>query len=221
MKPPIERIEVPIRELEALLERVRDALGEEGYRKLKGALETLAYLTSLIEDQKTTIQELRQLLSKPASTEKTDKVLENAGLKPEANNAAGAPTPRKPRKGHGRKGASAYTAACRIPVRHASLASGGACPKCLKGKLYLQRDPGVLVRIVGRAPIEASIYELEKLRCNLCLEVFTATAPPEAGEKKYDETAASMIALLKYGSGVPFYRLDKLQGNLGIPLPPS
>ena len=30
-----------------------------------------------------------------------------------------------------------------------------------------------------------------------------------------------MIALLKYGSGLPFNRLQGLQGNLGIPLPAS
>ena len=89
----------------------------------------------------------------------------------------------------------------------------------MDGTLYAPRDPGVLVRLVGRAPIEATVYELEKLRCNLCREVFTAQAPTEAGDKKYDETSASMIALLKYGSGLPFYRLERLQGNLGIPLP--
>ena len=38
-------------------------------------------------------------------------------------------------------------------------------------------------------------------------------------KKKYDETAASMIALLRYGSGFPWYRLEGLQENLGIPLP--
>ena len=41
------------------------------------------------------------------------------------------------------------------------------------------------------------------------------------GEKKYDESAAAMIGLLKYGSGIPFYRLAGLEGNLGIPLPPA
>jgi transposase len=221
MKPPVERIEVPIEELQDLLKTVREKLGAEGYRKLKAAIDTLAYLTRLIEDQETTIQKLRELLSKPASTEKTEKVLENAGLKTEAKNTANGKTPKKAKKGHGRNGASAYTAAHRVPVPHALLSSGNVCPKCLKGKLYVQRDPGVLVRIVGRAPIEATIYELEKLRCGLCLEVFTATPPAEAGDKKYNETAASMVALLKYGSGVPFYRLDTLQSNLGIPLPPS
>ena len=39
------------------------------------------------------------------------------------------------------------------------------------------------------------------------------------GPEKYDETAAAMIAQLKYGSGTPFYRLEQLQGQLGIPLP--
>jgi transposase len=221
MKPPAERIEVPIQELRDLLNGAREKLGAEGYRKLKAAIDTLAYLTSLIEDQQTTIQNLRELLAKPASTEKTEKVLENAGLKTEAKNAAGGKAPKKPKKGHGRNGASAYTAARRVPVRHGSLASGDPCPKCGEGTLYAQRDPGVVVRIVGRAPIEATVYALEKLRCGLCLEVFTAPAPPEAGEQKYDETAASMIALLKYGSGFPFYRLDGLENNLGIPLPPS
>ena len=34
-------------------------------------------------------------------------------------------------------------------------------------------------------------------------------------------TAASMIALLKYGSGLPFHRLEGLQRNMEIPLPAS
>jgi transposase len=41
------------------------------------------------------------------------------------------------------------------------------------------------------------------------------------GTEKRDETAASMVAVLKYGSGVPFDRLEGLQANLGIPLPCS
>jgi hypothetical protein len=63
------------------------------------------------------------------------------------------------------------------------------------------------------------VYEVEKLRCNLCGTVFSAETPEGIGEEKYDATAASMIALLKYGSGLPFNRLERLEGNLGIPLP--
>jgi transposase len=105
-------------------------------------------------------------------------------------------------------------------VPHASLKTGDACPDSLcGGKVYPLREPGVLVRIRGQAPIAATVYELEKLRCNLCQKVFTAGVPEEAGEKKYDETAAAMIALLRYGSGFPWYRLKGLEASLGIPLP--
>ena len=45
--------------------------------------------------------------------------------------------------------------------------------------------------------------------------------PAEAGDRKYDATAGSMIGLLKYGSGLPFNRLDGLQGYLEVPLPAS
>ena len=79
----------------------------------------------------------------------------------------------------------------------------------------------MLVRLVGQTPVRAKIYELQKLRCNLCGVVFTAQPPDGVGGEKYDATAGSMIALLKYGSGMPFHRLERLQGNLGIPLPAS
>jgi hypothetical protein len=79
----------------------------------------------------------------------------------------------------------------------------------------------VLIRIIGQPPVSATIYQLQKLRCNLCGQVFTAAAPAAAGDRKYDTTAGSMIALLKYGSGLPFNRLAGLQGHLEIPLPAS
>jgi transposase len=105
-------------------------------------------------------------------------------------------------------------------VPHASLKAGDPCPDSLcGGKVYPLRDPGVLVRIKGQAPVAATVYELEKLRCNLCQRVFAAEAPEEAGGKKYDDTAAAMIALLRYGSGFPWYRLKGLEASLGIPLP--
>jgi transposase len=69
--------------------------------------------------------------------------------------------------------------------------------------------------------LQATVYELQKLRCGLCGEVFTAPPPTEAGGQKYDAAAASMIALLKYGSGLPFNRLEGLQRHLEIPLPAS
>jgi len=124
--------------------------------------------------------------------------------------------------GHGRNGADDFTGAEKIEVRHESLQAGDPCPKCEQGTLYDTSRPGVLVRLVGQAPVKAMVYYLQKLRCNPCGAIFTAK-PPEGvdPEKKYDPTVGSMIALLKYGNGMPFHRQEKLQENLGVPLPAS
>jgi transposase len=75
------------------------------------------------------------------------------------------------------------------------------------------------VRLVGQAPVKAVVYYLQKLRCNPCGALFTAEPPQGVdAEEKYDPTVGSMIALLKYGYGMPFHRQETLQGNLGIPL---
>ena len=50
MKPGVERLEVSTEELEALLEGVREPLGEDGYQKLKAAIRTLGYVTELLEN---------------------------------------------------------------------------------------------------------------------------------------------------------------------------
>ncbi len=125
------------------------------------------------------------------------------------------------RKGHGRRGAADYTGAKRCSVDHGTLKHGDRCPECEKGKVYRQKKPKTLVCVTGVAPLEATVYEMERLRCNLCGEVFTAEVPEGVGEEKYDAKSAAMIALLKYGCGMPFNRLAKLEESLGIPLPAS
>jgi hypothetical protein len=79
----------------------------------------------------------------------------------------------------------------------------------------------VLVRITGEPPLRPKLYELGRLRCNLCGEIFTASPPEGVGKEKYDATSAAMIGLLRYGSGLPFNRLEGLQAALGIPLAAS
>jgi len=226
MQPATLPFEVTAEELEALLEGVREGLGEAGYQKLKAAIRTLGYLTELLRERKITFEGLRELLlsGAEASTEKTQQVLKNAGIETQKKNQEkqNAPASPKPsRSGHGRHGVNAYRGAKTVKVPHPSLHSGDRCPGCGKGKVYALEVPGVLVRLVGQAPITGTVYELEKLRCNLCLEVFTAEAPAGVGEEKYDATSISMMALLKYGSGMPFYRLERLQEKLEIPLPAS
>jgi transposase len=218
MKAGAERLDVTSEELAALVEGVREALGEAGYQKLQAAIRTLGYVTELLETRQATLEKLRRLLCH-SSTEKTKTVLKQAGIETGEKKPKDPDAPKSKAPGHGRNGAAAYRGARKVEVPHASLKAGDPCPDCQRGKVYPQRDPGVLVRIKGQAPIAATVYELEKLRCNLCGDVFTAAAPEGVGEKKYDETAASMIALLRYGSGFPWNRLEGLQKNLGIPLP--
>ena len=193
-----KRVDVNLEELDQIIDRGTHApLSEPESQKLKSALHALA-----------------EMLPKPRTTEKTKTVLEKMETPASENDS-------KPVKGHGRNGASLYTGAKKVAVPHPALHSGDACPGCEKGKVYPQKEPKMLVRMVGQAPLQATVYELDRLRCNLCGEVFTAQEPEGVGAEKYDETTAAMIALLKYGSGMPFYRLEKLEHLLGIPLPAS
>jgi transposase len=166
---------------------------------------------------RTAVHAMAERLVRRRNTEKT-----NAVLEPKAADAAAdrPPEPEKPASvGHGRNGAAAFTGANRVAVAHATLQSGDPCPECREGRVYRQKKPKTLVRITGQSPLKATVFEMERLRCNGCGEVFTASEPQSAGREKFDSTAVVMIALLKYGTGMPFNRMERLEGQLGIPLP--
>jgi transposase len=204
--------EIAPEEIAALLERARSGpLSAEDILLIEQMRDTLALLTREIQRQDASIQRLRQWLG-GFKTEKTKQVFDTSPARARKRSKA-------KRKGHGRNGAAAYTGAPRIEVPHGSLHHGDRCPHCQKGKVYREKEPTVLVRIRGLAPLSGKVYECEELRCNLCGEVFTAEAPAGVGEQKYDETATAMIAELKYDAGLPFNRIEKLQDAAGIPLP--
>lgn len=123
--------------------------------------------------------------------------------------------------GHGRMSASDYLAAETIPCSHSDLQAQQTCPRCGKGTLYRLRDPALEIRIIGSPVLTAKEYELERLRCSSCGAVLTAPLPADAPREKYDDRAKVLVAVLKYGYGMPFYRLGQLQGHLGVPLPPA
>jgi transposase len=193
-----QRVDVNLDELDQIIDRsTRAPLSESEGQKLKTALHAMA-----------------ERLLRRRSTEKTSAV-----LPPDAAPAGKPETDESAPCGHGRNGAAAFTGANKVTVAHATLHSGDLCPECCRGKVYRQKEPATLVRFVGHAPLEATVFEMERLRCNACGEVFPADEPQTAGPAKYDETAVAMIALLKYGTGVPFKRLERLQEHLGMPLP--
>jgi hypothetical protein len=117
--------------------------------------------------------------------------------------------------------AADYLAARHIAVPHDSLQPGAVCPGCRDGKIYELKEPAPWLRIVGQAPLAAICWDCQRLRCSTCGDVFTARAPQEAQGEKYTETAASMMALLRYGAGMPAYRLDHVQRDLETPVPSS
>lgn len=207
---------LPMQELAGILERTRvGAITEEEYAKLKAMFDLVTFLEAELQSKSTSIERLRRMLF-GASTEKTRKVLDEPSQSEPAAEAAAAPAKRC---GHGRNAAEEYTGAHKEIVRHASLHSGDGCPGCQLGKVYHMREPAQLVRVRGMAPLQATVYECDRLRCNLCGEVYTAAAPAGVGEKKYDESTAAMVAMLRYGSGLPFNRIEKLQATMKIPLP--
>ena len=230
-----KRIEMSSKEIDALTKRLENhSLTEDDYEKLRVILDTFIYLGHAVDNKNVSIKKLLKMIF-GSSTESTKNLLKKIGGGGESkggvsggqrdNNSTGnAPDgchSDKKAKGHGRNGADAYTGADRIKVSHRCLKSGDPCPLCPKGKVYGLRAPKKIIGFKGQSPIHATIYEIEGLRCNLCGEVFYAEIPEEASEKRHDETAGSMIALLKYGSGFPFNRLEALQGSLGIPLASS
>ncbi len=182
-KPRRRRIDVNVEELDQIVDRARQApLSDTDYDKLKTALHAL--------------------IEKLLGLKKSEKLASVFG--DDQTPASTTPPPRaEGSPGHGRHGAQAFSGARKVSIMHQQLASGDHCPDCGKGKVYAQKEPKALVRIVGQAPLAATVYELQRLRCNACGQVFTAQEPEGAGSEKYDETAAAMIAQLKYGSGVP------------------
>jgi transposase len=199
MKTSRRRLDVDVEELDRVIDAAENRpLSKADCHKLK-----------------TTLHALVERLARNRNTEKTNSVLEP---KSSSSAATEPPKPTAP-AGHGRNAASAFTGAEKVSVRHADLRPGDPCPECREGKVYRQKEPKTLIRIVGQAPLKATVFEMERLRCNACCQMFTAEEPPNVGTDKYDTTAVAMIALLKYGTGVPFNRMERLETQLGIPIP--
>jgi len=227
-----EIIEVNAQQFEELLERAAsNTLRDEDTELLRHLLASYAGLFEIVGNKNTTIARLRKMMF-GATSEKSENVLGAAedALNPAPGDASDDATAdsgssqdddsSRPPPGHGRRGADDYPGAEQVEVQHPKHAAGDVCPDCGQGTLY-EKSPGVLVRFTGQAPLHATVYRLQKLRCHLCGKLFTAPVPTDVGATKYDHTVASMIGLLKYGSGLPFNRLQRLQGSCEIPLAAS
>lgn len=209
-----EIIPLSTAQLEELLAKLAELVPAETYRLLESILRTFQWLVNALEAKNTTLGRLRRMIF-GQQTEKSSAVL------PLGAGAERATKTKAKAKGHGRKAARDYPGAQSVKVIHSQHRVGDLCPKCLKGKLYLLQVPARLVRIVAQPIFQATCFELERLRCALCGALLTAPPPPEAGFNKYDPSNGIMLVLLRYGAGLPMYRIAKWQTYFGVPLPPS
>lgn len=234
-------VEVDLDTVRAVLERAEQALEPDDHALLVGVVDTLVELTRQVQRKGSTIARLRRMFGLKSS-EKTSDVCGTGDDDAETSDGDGGAGSNDDgadgsksddesgtdgkggkggkRKGHGRNPASAYDAE-HIFVPHPQLSAGDTCPGCGNALVREMSEPSPVLRVFGNAPLTAKCWDCQRLRCNTCGDAFTATAPEEAQGPKYHESAASMMALLRYGTGVPLNRLDKLQSHLGVPVPAS
>ncbi len=212
------RIELTEQELEELKNKIRSGqLSSKEQELLIDMLQGFNWLSRMLQAKKMSIRKLMRLFGVKTEKKKHNK---NDDEKPPQSGRGDDHTKKSNNKGHGKNGTDKYTDAKRVFHEHKDLKVGDRCPACNKGNLY-EIDPGQFIHVKGSPSLQATIHEAQKLRCSGCGEIFTANIPKEARKQKYDETADVMIAISKYGKGVPFYRQDKWQKYLGVPMPAS
>ena len=232
MKQP-EDVQLSREEGEALIERIeRNALSAEDRQLLVKLLTFYFWLLFALREAKLSLKRLKALVfgekpkpPKPPSSGgaagggSPDGQEPATSASPDLSSAAASSTPEKKTAppGHGRHGADVYRAAQTVECRHEALAIGERCPACGRGTLY-RLLPGVAMRLDGHALLSAVRYELEKVRCSACGQVFTASVPAAAGTEKYTTRARAVLALARYYLGLPWYRLEGFQAVVGVPV---
>ena len=245
MKKPAQNVTLSAAEGEALIARVHQSnVSADDAGVVEQVIRMYFWVAFALQEAKLSVKRLRDVLFGPGRQPKTPPESEASAMSsdaldegeggaevapgveaagceagPEASEGEASPKPTGGhRQGTGRLGADAYVGAERTECRHEELAVGQRCPVCGQGRLYAL-PPGVEIRIDGNALLSAIRYEVEKLRCSACGEVFTAKLPAEAGQEKYSPRARAVLAVGRYYLGLPFYRLEGYQAMVGVPVP--
>jgi hypothetical protein len=223
-------------EVESLIEQIRRTNLEPGAKeKIERLLRTVLLLVDLLQRKNASIKKLRQLIfgsrterHQTRKTELEEKVDEGCGDEhnpqadslqaPKVKQSASENKEKPSRKGHGHRAASDYTGAKVVTCLHPNLNAGDACPGLCGGRLYDLNEPTRLLQFTGQPLIQATNYERVVLRCAKCQERYEAPLPEGVAEQRYDASCDATIALMRYGGGLPWYRLSGLQAMGGVPL---
>jgi len=228
MKKP-ENVELNEQETEALLARLSSCSLSRSDKKLAAEIiQSYIWLQWALQETKLSLNRLRSLFGFCKKTERRG-YLSSASKKD--GSAEGSSTEEglelaktdgliqeKPVKGHGRLGHEDYTGATVVEQAHDSLKPGDDCPNECGGRVYSLK-PKAMIVLKGHALASATRYLLERLRCSLCGEVFTASLEEGAEVQKYDASLKTHLAIAKNYAGLPFYRTEMLQNMVGVPLP--
>ena len=216
--------DLSVEELEALKARIDEKrLNDEDFIILKKTLNFSVWIQSKLKEAGIKLSKLRNLIfgcktekRKDDNDDKTNDNDQNKGSPKLKQQKESEP---KERKGHGRNSHNAFKSAREEKIKHELYNSGDDCPLNCGGKLY-NIDPGLVIRVYGQSEADVVRYEIEKLRCSSCLEVFPANTK-DIGEKRYDERFKSTITVRKYFGGMPLHRQEKYFEMQGVPLPDS
>lgn len=198
-------------EIEHLIQQVRDTNLDQGSKdKIERLLRTVLTLVELLQRRNTSIKKLREMIfgrrterhhrkkvegsdkkSKSGTDEKdSPESLQDRPIDREQNSVEGEEKLRA--KGHGRRAASEYSGARKVPCRHEQLKAGDNCPSPLcGGRLYDLNEPTMLLQFVGTPLITATNYEREVLRCAKCQDRYVAPCDNRGDEIRRRAAMAS------------------------------
>lgn len=233
------RIELTEDELQTLISEIQgSSLSERSKNLVVSVLTSFLWMSRQLESKKLSIKKLLKLFfgsktekNKNPNNSKNPKPKDQNDSEDKANDQENESTDGRSKnstadtdadkpavKGHGKNGVDKFENAERVSISNPDLKAGSICPSCEDSNLY-SYPPAAVLRIFGQPLLVAKVYELERFRCSGCQELFTAPMPVEAGDERSHPSAKAMVAVLNYGSGMPFYRLEGLQQNMGMPVP--
>ena len=228
-KPQV--IDLSQEEAESLNQRIKNHdLTESDWKLFEGLIQFVIWLQFNLKEAKISIGRLRRLFGFPRKKKRSPGQPQNKDASPKKEGEADSQKSsldssqqnlsgeKEKAKGHGRTPHTSYTGAKTIQLSFPDFKADDPCPLECGGALY-EAPSGVIIRVTGAPIATATRYFLEKLRCSLCGETFTASLPEGVSEdEKYDEEAKAVLALQKYYLGSPFKRIESFQAMMGVPL---
>ena len=188
--PLLQRIDVEQKRLAAILERTRTVLNAEEHATLSSLVDTVAWVQAELQTKDASLERLRKMIF-GASTESTRHVLGGEATEKHEHGSASSPAPIDPSKPRLRPPGHG---------RNAAAAYTGAEQVSVRHP-HLHGGEACPGCTSGKLYAQSEPAKLVRI---------TGMAPL---------SATSMVGLLKYGAGLPFNRIEKLQDGMGIPLP--